>query len=1114
MPNSTDETAMPDLAVKTSTLDVGPADVASAAAPLAMVDEANPWLGLVSFTEANRAYFHGRNEEVAELGRRVQRKLLTMLFSQSGLGKTSILQAGLVPRLRPEGFCPIYVRLDYAAGSLSPAEQIKQTVGRATAAVGTWSRTIIASETESLWEFFHHRDEVLTGPTGEVLIPLLIFDQFEEIFTLAQSDDAGRQRAQNFIAELADLVENRPPAALESRIEQGQTDSAVYDFARADYRILISLREDYLAHLEGLKTQMPSVTQNRMRLARMTGEQAVAAVRAPAPHLVSEAVAEAVVLFVSGASDLAHAEVETSLLSLICRELNNTRLAGGHAEISADLLAGSRNSILSEFYSRVLADQPPGVRIFIEDEMLTDSGFRESVAEERVRKAFVVAGGIPETLAQLVDRRLLRVEDRLDVRRVEITHDVLCSVIRKSRNIRRERESLEATQRLLALQEEREKGTHRSLRRARLIASVCAVLLLIAAANAVFGFINLRRARAAEALAERARGEAEKLVGFLIEDFYNELEPTGRLETMGKLSHMAVAYYDGLPPELLTVGTQAYRGMALAREGATLQARGDMVGGAKIIGEAQALFEKLRAAGDQSEATAMGLAMTLFVSSNSNGALKSAQLQKAADLLRPRAMAAKSPRQVQLLYVDVLNHLSDTQNNEVGITTCEEARKILTGLGALELTDLAAASAYGDTSDSEARHALALGRLDDAEKLQRDVLDLAEKILTKRPGDLKAMLSRCNAPQVLATIAARRFDYAGALVFAAKADQAAADYVRFNPSNASGWQRWSQARESIVSYLLAQGKVGEALAQARTAAAVEQDPRNTTGLDPKLLFFWSTIAVTEAQLGHRPAAEEALQESRRVAALLFKQGQMGVGFAKLVPEWHLLTENGVRLAFGENEAAYTQSSVSLNRIKKIPVLDEDFASATGSAYRQAAANTVLSAIRLGQAADAEAAARALLDAPLPGVAPDSINRVTDWHRVLLAHTLVLQGRAAEVSPILEPALTHYREQQGKQLTGVGFLQRVARAFAGPSTTTPTGKAAASVEFLYRLAYASYVQALAQEDNDAGYQAKRTALDEAAKALQGIPEESKQLHDWKELNDSIFKARARPGKKSG
>src|SRR3954465_5014864 len=396
--------------------------IPASAAPVASVDEQNPWLGLVSFTEETRGYFHGREEEAAELSRRVQRKLLTVLFGQSGLGKTSILQAGLVPRLRPEGFCPVYVRLDYDPHSPPPADQIKRAVFRATEAAGTWTQSGSAVSGETLWEFLHHRDDVLKDAAGRTLTPILIFDQFEEIFTLAQSDDAGRKRAQEFLADLADLVENRPPVALEARIDRDEADASKFDFARADYRILISLREDYLAHLEGLKGQMPSVTQNRMRLARMTGPQAVAAVRAPAPHLVSETVAEAVVRFVAGGADLARAEVEPSLLSLICRELNNARLSKGEAEISASLLAGSRDTILSEFYKRALVDQPAGVQTFIEDVLLTDSGFRESVAEERVRKAFAAAGAPEGALAVLVDRRLLRVEDRLDLRRVEITH--------------------------------------------------------------------------------------------------------------------------------------------------------------------------------------------------------------------------------------------------------------------------------------------------------------------------------------------------------------------------------------------------------------------------------------------------------------------------------------------------------------------------------------------------------------------------------------------------------------------------------------------------------------------------------------------------------------------
>ena len=157
----------------------------------ASVDAENPWLGLASFTEESQAYFYGRDEEVAELARRVQRKLLTLLFGQSGLGKTSILRAGIVPRLRAMGYCPVYVRIDYSRDSPAPSEQIKAAIARATEEAGQWTRTGVAVAGESLWEFLHHRDDVLRDASGRPLTPLLIFDQFEEIFTLAQTDDAG-----------------------------------------------------------------------------------------------------------------------------------------------------------------------------------------------------------------------------------------------------------------------------------------------------------------------------------------------------------------------------------------------------------------------------------------------------------------------------------------------------------------------------------------------------------------------------------------------------------------------------------------------------------------------------------------------------------------------------------------------------------------------------------------------------------------------------------------------------------------------------------------------------------------------------------------------------------
>ena len=431
------------------------------------VDARNPWPGLVAFTEETRAYFFGRDDEVAELARRVQRRRLTVLFGKSGLGKTSILRAALAPKLREHGYCPVYVRIDYGRDSPEPAEQIKEAIRRAADVSGHWSRIGVSAAGESLWEFLHHRDDVLRDAAGAALIPLLIFDQFEELFTLAQSDEFGRARAGRFVEELADLVENRPPKAFEARLDEDDSAAERFDFERTDYRVLISLREDYLAPLESLKAAMPSLVQNRLRLGPMRGEQALEAVLRPGQGLVDRDVGVEIVRFVAGGAVLEHAEVEPSLLSLICRELNDTRVAQGREAISLDLLAGSREGILSNFYERSLADQPLAVRRIVEDELLTESGFRENVAEETLQKRLLAAGAPPAALAQLVNRRLLRIEERLDVRRVELTHDVLCGVVKASRDQRHEREAREAAEQRLEEQRRRERSARRALRRAR-----------------------------------------------------------------------------------------------------------------------------------------------------------------------------------------------------------------------------------------------------------------------------------------------------------------------------------------------------------------------------------------------------------------------------------------------------------------------------------------------------------------------------------------------------------------------------------------------------------------------------------------------------------------------
>ena len=155
----------------------------------------------------------------------MQRKLLTVLFGQSGLGKTSILRAGIVPRLRPRGLLPgLRAHRLFAATRPRPSEQIKQAIFRADAsAPGEWTQAgRRRSPASRCGSSCTTATTCCATTSGKTLIPLLIFDQFEEIFTLAQSDEFGRKRAAQFIEDLADLVENRAAEGARSEDRGGR----------------------------------------------------------------------------------------------------------------------------------------------------------------------------------------------------------------------------------------------------------------------------------------------------------------------------------------------------------------------------------------------------------------------------------------------------------------------------------------------------------------------------------------------------------------------------------------------------------------------------------------------------------------------------------------------------------------------------------------------------------------------------------------------------------------------------------------------------------------------------------------------------------------------------
>ena len=734
------------------------------------------------------------------------------------------------------------------------------------------------------------------------------------------------------------------------------------------------------------------------------------------------------------------------------------------------------------------------MRRVIEDELLTESGYRESLAEERVIKALAGAGAAPDALAILVDQRLLRIEERLDMRRVELMHDVLCSVVSSSRDLRHEREARDEAERHLATQREREITTRRALVRARVIAGVCAVMMVIAIAGAMFGWASYRRARVADAaaqqarvLAERARGDAERLVGFLIEDFYAELEPTGRLDTMGKLAHQAVVYYDGLPAELMTPQTQVYRGMALIREGGALLGGDNIAAGSRSIAQARELFEKLQAGGDKSPPVTYGRALALFTPFSAWGATggpgsKPGDLQTAAELLRPLVYGSGGSRWVKITYADILNNLSHAKRSKKdAVAVCEEARKLLAGLGALDLSDLTATSVYADTADSQARHLMELGRYADAERLEREVYDLAERTLAKRPGDLRSMKNRWYAADVLSRVASVRHDYAAAARYAARSEQAGEDAVRFNPSDLGTWNLWVGGRHDVADILIQQGQVGRAIEVLRSTVALANDPRLPSSLGPTLTDTWFMLARLEAQTGQRAAAERSFDASAKAneefARLMPEGGPRRALSRARLPQ----RRANIQLIVGEHAAAY---DLAITSVRELEQLSFNAGDVTGRG-RDGALNHALSiasqaALRLGRYAEAEAAARRSMALPPDGFSGDPFQEASE-RRVLLAHAIARQGRGAEAQTVLAPALEYYSREKKAGAIGTDFRLEFAQAL--------------------------YVSALAQGSDPAGRAAREHALAAAAQLLSGASAEVQQLVETRELSGWIAAARS-------
>ncbi len=453
--------------------------------------------GIRAFEESEQFLFFGRNDEIRRLYAQVTANTLVVLFAKSGIGKSSLLNAGLLPLLDFDRYRSVRVRFQSTA--VNPADALKNELKSYLDAPDLLARTGYTPESAPLWEYLR---ACRFERHGEAVTPILVFDQFEEFFEHAPAE---RQR---FIIEIADLVNNRLPQRVYSAAEN-----------KPDWhtpipvKVIFAIRSDRVSLLHDLGSDIPAILQNRFELRPLGRDAARDAIVQPAA-IARREMATAPFSYVPAALNQIldalenkNAEVESFQLQLVCQYIEK-QLARGAADIAKPVdesvfggTEGIRN-ILQNYYDDTLAELPESgralARDFIERGLIV-GGRRVGVTEGVEREVWHIE---PDLLKKLLDTRLVRAEITHLGKSYEVSHDALVEPIVRSfkaaeaLRLEAERARLEheaAEQRRIAEQERafKEKA-EKNARRARLFSGASLLLLLLTLGT---GFFSLRYAR-------------------------------------------------------------------------------------------------------------------------------------------------------------------------------------------------------------------------------------------------------------------------------------------------------------------------------------------------------------------------------------------------------------------------------------------------------------------------------------------------------------------------------------------------------------------------------------------------------------------------------------------
>jgi hypothetical protein len=377
-----------------------------------------PYIGPRPFRTEDSHLFFGRDREKHEVSSLVLANKFLLLYAASGTGKTSLVNAGVLPLVGGKLEVWPTVRFQGAPEATRSVENVYTH-----AVLSQWAepdeRSQLAETT--LADFL--ADHPPQTRLASLPVPrLLIFDQFEELFTTHPNRWPQRQA---FLEQLTEASDADP-----------------------DLRVLIVMREDFMSRLLGFYDTLHRGPKDRYFLEPLRQPAAELAIRRPlegtsrsfAPdaveHLIKRLMTSRVDLGGATAAIVQGEFVEPVLLQVVCQTLWSV-LPNSISTISrqdVDKFADV-DTALARFYSDAVQKAAAlgyvteaQIREWFQENLLTHPGGTRAAVNEGP----TTTKGMPNQVVKLLEGTLLRGEWRAGSRWLEITHDSLLRPIERS----------------------------------------------------------------------------------------------------------------------------------------------------------------------------------------------------------------------------------------------------------------------------------------------------------------------------------------------------------------------------------------------------------------------------------------------------------------------------------------------------------------------------------------------------------------------------------------------------------------------------------------------------------------------------------------------------------